>query len=68
MLLVSSIEQMGFEVAFRKGKALLQPSGPSSDPGVVLGVRENDLYRLTCKPILKNSGKKVAVENKLVRQ
>jgi hypothetical protein len=67
MLSVSSIEQMGFEVVFRKGKALLRPSGPSSDPRVVLGVRESGLYRLTGKPILKNNGKKVVQLRRVVQ-
>ena len=52
---VSVIKKKGFEVLFYDRKARLRPRGSSSD-GIVLGVRENGLYRLTGK--LMDHGKK----------
>ena len=44
------MEKKGFEVLFQDGKAKLRPKGSKSD-GIVLGVREHGLYRLTGKPM-----------------
>jgi len=49
MLSISMMERNGFEVLFQAGKARLKTRGSSSD-GIMLGVRENGLYRLTRKP------------------
>lgn len=44
------IKKKGFEVLFHDGKARLRPRG-SSFAGIVLGVREYGLYRLTGRPM-----------------
>ena len=49
-IFVSMIERKGFEVLFQDRKARLSPIGSKSD-GIVLGVREHGLYRLTSKPM-----------------
>ena len=54
---ISMIERKGFEVLFQNGKVRLRPRGSKSD-GIVPGVREHGLYRLTAKP--KDHGKKQA--------
>ena len=46
MIYVSMVEKKGFEVFFLDGKVRLRPRG-SSSVGIVLRVREHDLYRLT---------------------
>lgn len=43
-------EKKGFEVLFQDGKTRLRPRG-SSSAGIMLGVREHGLYRLTGKPM-----------------
>jgi len=55
MIFVPVIEKKGFEVLFHDGKARLRPRG-SSSAGIMIGVREHGLYRLTGKPI--DHGKK----------
>jgi hypothetical protein len=40
VLLVSTIEEKGYEVLFGDGQALIMPIGSSSDTTMVLGVRE----------------------------
>ena len=52
---VSMIERKGFEVLFQDGKTRLRPRG-SRSYGIVLGVREHGLYRLTGKTM--DHGKK----------
>ena len=42
------IKKKGFEVLFQDGEARLRPRG-SSSAGIVIGVREHGLYRLTGK-------------------
>ena len=55
LLFVSMMERKGFEVLFQDGKARLKTRGSKSN-GIVLGVRENGLYKLTTK--LEDHGKK----------
>ena len=55
VIFVSMMERKGFEVLFQDGKARLEPRGSNFD-GIVLGVREHGLYRLTGK--LEDHGKK----------
>lgn len=59
MISVLMIENKGFEILFQDGKARLKPRG-SSSTGIILGVREHGLYRLTSKPM--DHGKKKQVE------
>jgi len=44
------IKKKGFDVLFQDGKERIRPI-VSSSMGIVLGVRENGLYKLTGKPI-----------------
>jgi len=50
VIFVLMFERKGFEVLFQNGKVRLRPKGSMSD-GIVLGVREHGLYRLTGKPV-----------------
>lgn len=49
VLSISMMERKGFKGLFQDGKAIIINRGSKSD-GIVLGVRENDLYRLKGKP------------------
>lgn len=60
LLSVSTIEAKGFDVILWKGKVMLKPSRSNSSPIVVLGVKENGLYRLKGKPF--DQGKKKVSE------
>jgi hypothetical protein len=64
-LSVSTIEK-GFDVVFQDGKMLINPIGSSSDTTVVLGVRENNLYRLKGQPMRAIAHSKVAVNKEHV--
>jgi transposase InsO family protein len=52
LILVSTLQDRGFEVSFRGTEVLIYPQGCSIDSGQVIGVREGDLYRLLFQPLL----------------
>jgi hypothetical protein len=51
VLSISAIEKKGYANLFRDRKVLLIPGGSRSKSVVVLGVRENNLYRLKGQPM-----------------
>jgi hypothetical protein len=63
VLLVSTIEDKGFDILFQDGKALIKPKGYSSETTVVLGVRERKLYKLKFHPMREMERNRVE-ENK----
>jgi hypothetical protein len=46
VLSISTIEEKGYVVLFQDGQVLFMPKRSSLDAAVVLGVRENNMYRL----------------------
>jgi hypothetical protein len=67
VLSVLMIEKKGFDAVFQDGQALIKPKGSSSNPTVVLGVRERNLYRLKGQPMrAMASSSKVAKNNEQV--
>jgi hypothetical protein len=51
LILVSSIQDRGFEVSFRGIKVLIHPKGSSVTFGRVIGTCEGNLYRLLFQPL-----------------
>lgn len=51
LISVSIIEDQGYEVTFRRGKAIVYPIGGSIDSGKVIGVRHGRLYRFAFHPL-----------------
>jgi hypothetical protein len=48
---ISALEDKGYKVAFSEGKILAWHKKPHMDSARVIGVRENNLYRLTVRPV-----------------
>ena len=48
---MSTIEDQGYEVTFRRGQAIVYPIGDSIDSGKVIGVRHGRLYRFAFQPL-----------------
>ena len=45
-ILVSTLEDKGYEVTFRKGKVFIRPSESSEKMDKMIGAREEKVYRL----------------------
>jgi hypothetical protein len=60
VILVSIIENKGYEVLFRDGHAHIIPIGYSSNKATLFGVRERYLYRIKGQPMRENSSNIVA--------
>jgi transposase InsO family protein len=51
LVFVSTLEDKGYKVTFSKGKFLAWHKNSHMDYARVIGVRENNLYRLTVRPV-----------------
>ena len=51
LISVSTIEDKGYEVTFRRGEVIMYPRGGSIDSGKVIGVRHEKLYRFTFQSV-----------------
>ena len=51
LISVSTIEDKGYEVAFRCGQVIMYPRGSSVDSGKVIVVRHGKLYRFCFQPV-----------------
>jgi hypothetical protein len=63
LLSVSTIEKKGFDATFQDENVLIKPRGSRLHTSMVLGFRENNLYRLKGQPMQAMASNKVA-ENK----
>jgi hypothetical protein len=50
LISVSTLEDKGYEVTFRKGKVFIRPCGSSEKMDRMIGVREEKVYRLQVQP------------------
>ena len=51
LIFMSTIEDQGYEVTFRRGQAIMYPIRGSIDLGKVIGVRHRRLYRFAFQPL-----------------
>jgi hypothetical protein len=51
LVFVSTLEDKGYKVTFSEGKFLAWHKNSHMDYAWVIGVRENNLYRLTVRPV-----------------
>jgi hypothetical protein len=51
LISVSTLQDKGLEVTFRGTEVLIYPWGSSLDPGKVIGVRDEKLYKLLFQPL-----------------
>jgi hypothetical protein len=50
LISVSTLEDKGYEVTFRKGKVFIRPGGSGEKMDKMIGVREEKVYRLQVQP------------------
>ena len=56
LFLVSTLEEKGYVVLFKKGQVLTHSEGASPDTAVSIGVREGKMYRLKSIPVHGSKG------------
>jgi hypothetical protein len=66
VLLVSAIEEKGYDVLFQDEQVLFMPRGYSSHTAVVLGVRESNLYRIKGQPMRAMASSRVTEDKEQV--
>jgi hypothetical protein len=50
LISVSTLEDKGYEVSFRKGRVFVKPAGSSENMDMMIGVREEKVYKIQFQP------------------